>query len=282
MDVFAVSLYDTGIPLNMISLAMFMGFWVMSIVITAGLALVSEKFNDMNIRHKRNVVTYILQIIVTTVSFCLFTFGLPRIITVSQIEGPFTKRDLNISSIALGLVLYMYVFELVYKTSVNFSLMVHHVLTIVLTCLICFFLWDTMTPAAGYLSILLYSAITEQPVFVALILYRFGYKCVWWFRVAAITGLLFKGAIFSLGFVVLKRAILDVEFTNHRNDFDWKSFMTIAFPIVNVLLFIVQIYSIRVYWTIGEKSKKMKARVKPRKSDSVSNIRTDSNSSSIV
>lgn len=284
LDVFEASLYDIAIPVNMASLVFLLGFWAMSVLITATLNRLSEKFRSMELRHKRNIVTYIFQIGATTASLSIFTVVFPRFITVSRIEDPFTKEDMKMASIASGLVFYLYIFELVYKTSVNFSLMVHHILAIGMTCLTCFFLWDTMNPAAVYLMILLYSAVTEQPVFIALLLYRFGYKCRWWFRFAAATGLLFKGSVFGLGFLVLQRALLDVHFTNYRNDFGWKSFMTIVFPVVNVVLLVVQVYCIHVYWALGEKSHIATIGAKddpypPRKSLSASTVRTDGNGS---
>lgn len=254
MDPFSISLYDLAIPINMSALVFTLGYWAMSVSITAILTRMSDTFKAMEIRHKRNVVTYFLEIFATTTSFFLLTCMFPRLITISRISDPFTKDEITLASVGIGLVFYLYIFEIVYKTHINSSLLVQHVLMILMTCLTCFMLWDTLNPASVYTMILVYSATTEQPVFVALLLYRFGYRCRWWFRVAAVTGVLFKTIVFCLGFLVFKRAILDVEFVNHRNDFQWKRFVVVVFPIVNVLLLIVQVHCTRLYWVLGEKS----------------------------
>ncbi len=259
MDVFSISLYDLAIPINISSLMFMLGYWLVSVSITEILTRMSETFRAMGIRHKRNVVTYFLQLISTTISLVVLTYRFPRLITISRISEPFTKDEVTVASVGIGSVFYLYIFEMVYKTYMNFALVVHHVLMILITCLTCFMLWDTLNPASVYTMILLYSAITEQPVFIALILYRFGYRCQRWFRVAAVTGALFKMSIFSMGVLALKRAFLDVEFVNHRNDFQWKKFIVVVFPIVNVILFVVQVHSTRLYWALGEKSHRLQA-----------------------
>lgn len=263
----------------MSALVFILGYWVMSVALTEFLTRMSNAFKSMDVRHKRNVVTYFLELFATTISFFVFTVLFPRLITVSRISDPFTKDELTVATTGIGLVFYLYIFEMVYKTRINFSLLIHHILMVLMTCLTCFMLWDTLNPASAYTMILVYSAITEQPVFIALILYRFGYQCRWWFRISAITGVLFKTVVFCLGFVVLKRAFLDVEFVNHRNDFEWKKFIVIVFPIVNTCLFVVQIYSTRLYWSLGEKSHKsrtIKGRDEIPKTLSKSSLTTDS------
>lgn len=251
---FCISLYDMGIPINMSELTFMISFWIFSLFMTRILNSKSEKFRNMTIRQKRNVITYILQLIVTTVSLLMFTFLFPRIITITSINKSFTQQDTIVASIGIGLILQLYIFELIYKIHTNWSLIIHHILTITLTSIVCFMLWDTLNPASVYPIILVYSAITEQPIFVSLLLYRFGYNSRNWFRISAITGFIFKTYVFIGGLFVLKKALIDEEFVNFRNDFPWKSFMKVVFPIGNVLLFSVQMYSIRIYLSIGEKS----------------------------
>ena len=250
---FGISLYNMGIPINMPSLIFMMGFWVASVITTRILYKTSDTFRGMSIRHQRNVVTYILQIVATTISFFVFTIGFPRLITVSSIDKSFDENDTIVASMGIGLVFYLYIFELIYKTELNMAIIIHHLLTITMTALTCFMLWDTLNPAAVYPIILAYHAITEQPIFVALLLYRFGYNAKFWFRFSAVRCVLFNTVICALTFIVLKKCILDVEFTNHRNDFDWKTFMSIVIPVVNVSLFIVQMYSANIYWILGNK-----------------------------
>lgn len=116
-------------------------------------------------------------------------------------------------------------------------------------------LWDTGNPAAAYPMIMLYSAITEQSVFVALILYRFGRPCYNWFVFSAVFGVIAKTVTFAMTWVVLKKAVMDVEFVNHASDWPWKSFTIVFVTAVNTLLFIVQMYSVRIYMVLANKSR---------------------------
>lgn len=116
---------------------------------------------------------------------------------------------------------------------------------------------DTYNPAAAYPAIMLYSAITEQPVFVALLRLRFGLPCCLWFRISAVGGVLTKTVVFALTWVVLKKALVDVEITNvSGNGFPWKRAMICIVSIVNVGLFVVQLVSVRIYTILANKSKR--------------------------
>ena len=116
---------------------------------------------------------------------------------------------------------------------------------------------DTANPAAAYPMVLLYSAITEQSVFVALLRYRFGLSCYHWFKFSAVFGVVAKTVTFALTWLVLKRALVDVEFVNIINgDWPWKAFMIVFVSVVNTALFFVQMYSVRIYMVLANKSRK--------------------------
>lgn len=208
----------------------------------------------MSTKDRRNAVTYFMQLIGTTAALLIMTVRLPRFITVTDLDKSFDKTDVSLISVIVSLVYYLY--EIIYKTSINLPLMVHHLLTIVMGILICFMLWDTFNPAAAYPIVMLYSAVTEQPVFIALLLYRFKYPSYRWFVFASIASVVSKTAVFCIVWVVVKKALLDVEYENLNNDFQWKRFMVYALSVANVSLFVVQVYSVRTYWILGNKSKK--------------------------
>ena len=115
---------------------------------------------------------------------------------------------------------------------------------------------DTANPAAAYPMVLLYSAITEQSVFVALLRYRFGLPCYNWFKFSAVFGVMAKTATFALTWVVLKRALVDEDFVNNTGDWPWKTFMVVFVSVVNTGLFCVQMYSVRIYMVLANKSRR--------------------------
>lgn len=107
-------------------------------------------------------------------------------------------------------------------------------------------LWDTGNPAAAYPIILLYSAITEQSVFIALLRYRFGLPCYHWFKISAVFGMVAKTTTFALTWLAVKKALIDVEFVNFANEWPWKTFSIALVSAANMILFCVQIYNIRI------------------------------------
>lgn len=104
---------------------------------------------------------------------------------------------------------------------------------------------------------MLYIAITEQPVLVALLRHKFGLPCCLWFRISAVGGVLTKTMVFALTWVVLKKALVDVEITNvSGNGFPWKRAMICIVSIVNAGLFVVQLVSARINIVLPNKSKR--------------------------
>ena len=86
--------YDFAIVVQVSSLAFLLGYWVLSIVLTHVLENRSRAFREMDIRHRRNVVTYVMEIAATTYTFVALTAFLPRLITVTRIEEPLGDTDM--------------------------------------------------------------------------------------------------------------------------------------------------------------------------------------------
>lgn len=231
-----------------------MGYWIVSLILYKFL-MYNQVFKNMSHSSKRNVITYILELVATTISFFILTIEAPRLITVTDVEKQFDEF-LGISA-GISLMFYLYIFEIIYKASINIQLAVHHVLTIVMTLLTCFMVWDTFNVSAIYPIIMVYSAITEQPVFISLLLYRFNKPSHNWFIVSIVTGFISKTFVFSMVWVVIKKALMDVDYQNidTGNNFNWKEFMIYMLSIANVVMYIVQVYSINIYWKLYLKSK---------------------------
>lgn len=117
---------------------------------------------------------------------------------------------------------------------------------------------DTANTAAAYPMIVIYSAITEQTAFIALLRYRFGLSCYNWFKISAVIGVVAKTAVFALTWLVLKRALVDVEFVNKANDWPWRTFMIVFVSVVNTAFFCVQMYSVRIYMVLANKSRQQR------------------------
>lgn len=86
--------YDFSIVIQVSSLAFVLGFWVLSIFVMRIFEASSEMFRNMGIRHKRNVVTYVIEIAASTYTFIALTAFLPRLITVTSIEDPLDEEDM--------------------------------------------------------------------------------------------------------------------------------------------------------------------------------------------
>ena len=86
--------YDFAIVVQVSSLTFLLGYWVLSIFLTRVLENRSRAFREMDIRHRRNVVTYVLQLVSTTIAFVTLTAVLPRIITVTRLQDPFDRTDM--------------------------------------------------------------------------------------------------------------------------------------------------------------------------------------------
>lgn len=101
MEVFASpgSLYDFSIVVQISSLAFLLGYWFLSFFLAYILETRSEKFREMKIRRKRNVITYVLEIAASTYyAFFALTVFLLRLVTVSRVQNPLDKMDMYITS----------------------------------------------------------------------------------------------------------------------------------------------------------------------------------------
>lgn len=96
MEIFASpgNQYDFGIVVQVSSLAFLLGYWVLSILLTRILDTRSKTFREMDIRHRRNVVTYVMEIAASTYAFIALTVFLPRLITVTRVEDPLDSTGL--------------------------------------------------------------------------------------------------------------------------------------------------------------------------------------------
>ena len=127
---------------------------------------------------QRNVITYIWQIIVTSIVLGItLAFG-SQLLVKDRIGSVVDYTDLRISFL---LITTLYVFELSYRIRTGPSLIAHHLVTILLILLVTFSGYDTApsiesknVQRLGFLLSL--HASTEQLTFIGLILHRWGSK----------------------------------------------------------------------------------------------------------
>ncbi|CAM9168166.1 unnamed protein product [Chrysoparadoxa australica] len=248
----------------------------------------------MDTRQKRNTKTYILELLVTTPIFFALMIRAPYLLT-GDLPDPLTPEGggYAMAYSATWLVL-LYTFELLFRNSTNmwqvqcqitfqlvtniltafylyvlfcfpfFRLMLHHMATITTVCLALVCLLDTYTEDVSVLLILVYSAVTEQATFLALVLHRLGFRSAGTaFKVAAVTSYLFKGAVFCITWVMYARFVLPglCDERLSANAAKWNTFWKIYVPFVNCVLLGTQVQANNVLWTLGNRmqNKKKKA-----------------------
>lgn len=137
----------------------------------------SEPFKwywDSRTRIRRNLITYYLQILITTLVLIVFlVYGIP-LLFVSPLApiGPY-QHDIELVLYFAQWIGILYLFELSYKLVMNWQLALHHACTIILLCLVGtnFAITLCWVNVQGVICLGM-TALTEQVTFVALITYR--------------------------------------------------------------------------------------------------------------
>ncbi|KAJ3835736.1 hypothetical protein EV361DRAFT_550252 [Lentinula raphanica] len=134
----------------------------------------SEQYRQMSFENKRNTVTYILDTIITLAVLIL------QIVAAPILASKFTFDNVNILKASALLISGLYIFELTYRPSMRWPLLIHHFCTIFAIVLLLSVLAYTGHPqivAAG--EIWLFQATTEQTVFIGLFMYRLQFPLRW-------------------------------------------------------------------------------------------------------
>lgn len=127
------------------------------------LGRLSAPYREMCFDNQRNTVTYVLDTLVTGGVLIL------QIISSPILGDKYTFDNVNMLKSAALLISGLYIFELTYRPSMRWPLLIHHFCTIFAIVLLLSILAYTGHPAliaAG--EIWLFQATTEQTVFVGL------------------------------------------------------------------------------------------------------------------
>ena len=230
----------------------------------------SSCYSDLSIENRQNVKVYLTSTIVLTVAF-VFTVcygaelmaGQQTVMDSSGIAGSLAPReDTTKASEGMTLVGLIMLFELFAKVKINWSLAVHHVVTIVLISLAHYGFFVTLDSGYAQIGIILtLYATTEQPVYIALLVKRLsgpGHKAIVGrcFYFAAAYTLVTKSVIFAGSVAWFARIGFSsgLDFGWLPASPTWDAVMEIMYPVLVGLLYIVQLYQVWVIYLIGRAS----------------------------
>ncbi|GAK67468.1 uncharacterized protein PAN0_018d5696 [Moesziomyces antarcticus] len=154
--------------------------------------MVGRKWRDIKAEHRRTLVVYVLQLVITTLVVAM------QLSVCSLISLRFALWKVNVVRACACLIAALYLFELIYRYRMTYPMIAHHLITcfaMSLALVMCERLQDPSYVITGLLWI--FQATTEQTTFVALFMYRLKaparmLRTV--FRIAAVQSIVFKFA----------------------------------------------------------------------------------------
>jgi len=269
------------------SIVLTTAFWVVSVVVWFGcLKWFFRRLGVTEVRLRRNVVAYIINLIVSTPAIIIqFAYASPLLFHGEEIDT--TAQRLTWFS-AFNIVCLMTLWELIYRIDINPSLLAHHICTIALCLLFSISLYDIesnllentkLTMMAytrndtnegnairtlnehrhvawitgfrlGLITIL--SALTEQPSFVALLMHRANHRHS---RAAFYTAAIWSGVskttfwLWGMTVYIYKRA-------DHEGceEMPWCQTMTVLYPILYSLLFATQLWATYILFVLSKRN----------------------------
>lgn len=264
-DIFAFHQYP------FMSLMFFLSLYVLAKMTNKGFEKYFGKvYTDLDIDKQRIAVTYVLEIMVTSGLLIVMTYGSKTMLFVDYKETSHEETQAIMSGVH-GMVA-LYTFELVYRVSFGIPLLVHHMVTIALAHLIACCMYER--PSINTLDIMranvlmAYTAITEQPSFIALLLYRMkmNEEASKWFYFAAIQSAVTKSILIVSALYYF--CISPAQFG--RNGWDgWSILWSIIWIPLCLCLYATQIYACVVLYRLGKKAKAKMLSMEMNDGDSV-------------
>ncbi|KAJ4490566.1 hypothetical protein J3R30DRAFT_3694241 [Lentinula aciculospora] len=238
--------YMTTVAFYSVSCVLYMLLlYVMAKLVESLLGRFSLYYRAMSITNKRNSVTYVMDIFLTTGALVL------QLVSSPVLNNRYTFAASGMLKVTALIISGLYIFELTYRISMRWPLMTHHFCTIFAIVLLLSVLSYTRHPALmGAGNIWLFQATTEQSVFVGLLMYRLDCspkltRNVLYF--AAIQSLVFK-----LGFAAYLLAFWAqhlVQFHSSSDDIA----LSVLLVILTVLLMSTQVYGAGAVWGLAKK-----------------------------
>jgi hypothetical protein len=269
--------YDLYSPFQYPSMCLnfFLAFWLVSNLFHKALLNTNHydikyNFEALDGLKKRNVITYIMQLIVTTTAFILQIWGGTDILF--RLEDTTSEAKLNAMVLAMLLIAVLYIWELCYREQIGWPLLTHHLVTLLLiqTSTAAFF--DTQYFVYVRFAMLLgFHATTEQISFLALFCFRVNIFPKWQgiiFYAAAAQSFLLKTIVTICAFLlccidIYARDALEDPTTN------WKWFWKIFFLPLLVLLYGSQVYACKILYSLGTRCKQSNALLEKANSETI-------------
>ena len=216
---------------------------------------IGERFLALTDDKRRNVITYVIQLILTSIALVLQVGGSWEILI--QFKDTTSQTHLNWMVFAIQTVSVLYVWELVYRLKIGLPLLSHHLITLLLSQLSTASFFDTQDIFYIRFAILLgFYATTEQLSFLALFCFRLEIFSEWHrsmlFYAAAFQAFFLKTAVTIVSLVyfcvsVLAKNEIDNQPTN------WKWFWRVCFLPLLVALYASQLYACKILLTLKER-----------------------------
>ncbi|KAK0459310.1 uncharacterized protein EV420DRAFT_314593 [Desarmillaria tabescens] len=131
----------------------------------------SKEYPNLSFANRRNVATYCLNAFWTTVAFILQSVASP------MLGEHYTWDRIGEARMAAVIISGLYIYELIFRTSMRWPLLVHHFCTLFATIFIQIALQIALHPAIASAGLIwLFQATTEQSVFIGLVLYRLRFS----------------------------------------------------------------------------------------------------------
>ena len=269
------------------------GHWAASILV--GFLVFRRHFNGTKLpRPRRNVVAYFLNLLVTTTSLPIVLIaGGPLLFDGEELDDPAQRL---VWGFGFGLVSSLYLWELVFRLDISPSLLAHHMCTIALCTLIAISLYDVekdieadfkriseafvqndpakageiralneermvfMTQTFRVAIIIVLTALTEQPSFVALLMHRSQHRHTnAAFAVAAIWSGVSKTALFVWGMQVYNSIVLSTA-SEHCDQIRWCTPWRVLCPALITLLFLTQLWATYILHVLSKRPRDVNRR----------------------
>ncbi|KAF6767200.1 hypothetical protein PSEUBRA_003218 [Kalmanozyma brasiliensis GHG001] len=197
---------------------------------------------DIKPEHRRTMVVYVLQILLTTVALVL------QLAVAALLQNEFSVWRINVLRASACIIAALYVFELIYRYRMTYPMISHHAITCFAISLSLVMLEKLQDPSFALTGLLwIFQATTEQTCFVALFMYRLSEPVKVLrplFCVSAVQSLVFKFA--SIGGTVWVWATYQRHGTSELSHawtaLFWTSTAGLAFS---------QVWGAWVVWKVG-------------------------------
>lgn len=161
----------------------------------------SKTYRTLDIAKKQNIQNYLTEVLITSFLMVLMLWSLPYVYN----QQAWTIVQTNLFCFAVHLFFSLYLFEIAYKSSMDFPLYIHHIVSIVFPLVVLIIVYHTHESIHLEIGFpITFTALTEQPTFVGLIFYRFKHPYASWvLKFASIQTILFKLGLSIMSFYFL-------------------------------------------------------------------------------